>query len=142
MSDKKKTVQEAALELLQNEEEMNAILDRVVEKEKLRNKTMEEFWQSEEFDRQIQLLKDYGKVVDCEGLAYGVLEFKALTAEEFGFLHDTVYHHATEIIEDPDDDCCFEEQLTVYNGLVFRRLYGQGTALQVYPDDQRIEVSD
>jgi len=103
------------------------IAARIVEKYLKEFKEMDDYFESDEFNSLIGIIQRHEKV-DQESLAYGTQKIEGLTAENFGKVHDTVYHKLSPEMKQEKEDTIFPKYFVDYKGIRFHLMIGQGSA--------------
>ena len=105
---------------------MKTVLEKAVDAYIERIKETEKFFESDEFNSLIRIIKKYKKI-DQDDLRYGVKTIKGLPEEKFRRVVETLFHRLdSEIVQ--DYDAPFPEYHIDYKGIKFHLMIGQGSA--------------
>ncbi|MBI2672088.1 hypothetical protein HYX16_04095 [Candidatus Woesearchaeota archaeon] len=89
-------------------------------------KSLEEFFESEEFNSLIRIIQEH-EIIDQEKLRYDFEKIEGLTAENFGKVLESVFHNLSpEVSEEKKTN--FPKYYVDYQGIRFHLMLGQGSA--------------
>ena len=105
---------------------MKTVLEKAVNECIERIKETERFYESDEFNSLIRIIRRHKKI-DQDELRYGIKAIKGLPEEKFRRVVETVFHRLdSEFVQ--DHDAPFPEYHIDYKGIRFHLITGQGSA--------------